>query len=468
MKWLHDAPRIVTRYRPGELLYEIRDPLLGADGMLRLSVLAYHQTEGLIVRVEASAIPPGLELIWAYGGVNGQRGARDGDIGTERVPISQYFQLQSEFCKANAYELKAASFTLHAKPATILGLLPPGAQINLADATHWNDLRALLADAKSSLEAKLPVLVGRVAIENGHPLFISLQRIAQDVAAAEELSTYREVSVDRPSINRTPPKLSLAAAFLPDDLPRLFDETEPHFTALRQRVSIETPDPFLNAAAARSTSQPMRCGMNRKCDHARRDRLAHPTAWLARAVCARCARLARSRPCQPFLLGEPQNTDPIPTTLPLPAERSQSRSQRSCPAQQRRLSNSHYDMNLVYHRHFVPSSCFGPATWHSREKSGRSSSAIWRGNDDFFAANSARKSFRFTKPMLRSGPATICNTAAAAPRTVPRITYYHNKMAAQLAPLVGDDPAPYEREADLIARGMRELLWLPDAAVRRI
>jgi hypothetical protein len=40
--------------------------------------------------------------------------------------------------------------------------------------------------------------------------------------------------------------------------------------------------------------------------------------------------------------------------------------------------------------------------------------------------------------------------------------YYHNKMAARLAPFVGADPKPYTREAELIARAMRELLWLAE------
>src|ERR1017187_9549457 len=39
--------------------------------------------------------------------------------------------------------------------------------------------------------------------------------------------------------------------------------------------------------------------------------------------------------------------------------------------------------------------------------------------------------------------------------------YFHNMMAARLAPLTGADPESYAREAALIARGMRELLWLP-------
>ena len=38
------------------MLYEIRDPLLGRDGVAaRSTVLALHTTEGLIVRAEAAA-----------------------------------------------------------------------------------------------------------------------------------------------------------------------------------------------------------------------------------------------------------------------------------------------------------------------------------------------------------------------------------------------------------------------------
>ncbi|MEO0055434.1 MAG: hypothetical protein RLZZ50_1381, partial [Verrucomicrobiota bacterium] len=39
---------------------------------------------------------------------------------------------------------------------------------------------------------------------------------------------------------------------------------------------------------------------------------------------------------------------------------------------------------------------------------------------------------------------------------------WHNLMAARLARLLGADPSPYEKEAALIARGMRELLWQTD------
>ena len=50
-KWLFDADQVLTRYRPGSMLYEIRDPLLGR-GRLTLTVLPMGATEGLVLRVE--------------------------------------------------------------------------------------------------------------------------------------------------------------------------------------------------------------------------------------------------------------------------------------------------------------------------------------------------------------------------------------------------------------------------------
>ena len=126
-RWLQQAAHVLTRYRPGELLYEVRDPLLGAGGVLKIEVLAYDQTEGLIVRATGEDIPAGLDFVWAYGGITGKRGARDGDIGTEKVPIGQYFQLEPGMCQGNTVEIAGAGFTVQAKAATIAGVAPAGA-----------------------------------------------------------------------------------------------------------------------------------------------------------------------------------------------------------------------------------------------------------------------------------------------------------------------------------------------------
>ncbi len=104
VKWLNDAQQIVARYRPGSLLYAIRDPLLG-DGELDLTVLPLSETKGFIARAELHGTASSVELVWAFGGANGMKGQRNGDIGCEREPVSQFFQLQPEQCNGNDFSI---------------------------------------------------------------------------------------------------------------------------------------------------------------------------------------------------------------------------------------------------------------------------------------------------------------------------------------------------------------------------
>ena len=163
-KWLFDADHIVTRYRPGSMIYEIRDRLL-AGGTLNLTLMAMGATEGLVLRVELNGTRSPVELVWAFGGASGERGRRDGDIGTESVPISQYFQLKPESCRDNKFAIEGNTFTLRSKPATILGLAPKDARLAVADATRW----PVLADLISSVgQPELPVIVGRSTLPFKH------------------------------------------------------------------------------------------------------------------------------------------------------------------------------------------------------------------------------------------------------------------------------------------------------------
>jgi hypothetical protein len=174
-KWLFEASRVVARYRPGSMLYEISDPALGASGVIHVEVMALADTEGLTVRAELSGMSTPVELTWAYGGITGQRGVRDGDIGTERVPISEYFQLLPEYCAGNSFEISSRRFVLRSTPATIVGHLPAGSSIAVADATQWDSWDALLASSAGA-PPELPVAIGQVPLTEGEPVFLALQR----------------------------------------------------------------------------------------------------------------------------------------------------------------------------------------------------------------------------------------------------------------------------------------------------
>lgn len=469
-KWLHDTAQITFRYRPGSLLYEIRDPLLGADGVLKVAALAYHQTEGLIVRVEGAGLPAGVELVWAYGGVNGQRGTRDGDIGTERVPISQWFQLQPDFCKDNLIELTPESFTVRAKPATITGLVPTGARLTTADAAKWNDLPALLKPEPDSFSSR-PVIVGRVSLANGTPLFLSLQRQTTD-AAVTDLDTYKEVGAPQPtSIQRLAvPSEALregweGKSLHPADLPRLFAETETHFAALRTRVSVETPDPFINAAVGA-----LNVAADAVWDEPQQAIMHGAIAW-------RTKLLGWRGPYALDALGWPdrarkhfeywatrQNLSPIPDKLPPPEEETNLARSRTALHSNGNLSNNHYDMNLVFFdaffRHLLWTGDveFAKKLWPTLERHFAWERRLFR--REFTTASGEKLPLYEAYAAIWASDDLQYSGGGSAHGSA--YNYWHNKMAAKLAPLVGADPDPYAKEAELIARGMRELLWVND------
>src|SRR5262245_21209250 len=126
-KWLNDSAQIIARYEPGALVYEIHDSLMMSNRVLHLTVLPLSVGRGIIACVEMNSAWLPTELIWAFGGANGMRGSRSGDIGCEREPISQFFQLRPDQCRSNEFTLSANRFTLQSRVVTITGTASAGA-----------------------------------------------------------------------------------------------------------------------------------------------------------------------------------------------------------------------------------------------------------------------------------------------------------------------------------------------------
>ncbi len=475
-KWLHAAERIVTRYRPGELRYEIRDPLLGIEAVLEIAALAYHQTEGVVVRIEGRGISPGVDLFWAYGGVNGERGKRDGDIGTEAVPIGEWFQLQPAFCRDNAIELSPAGFTVRAKPATILGTTSAKPQFAIADAAQWNDLAKLVDGAPTAGAPATPVVVARTSLLSGTPVYVSLQRDrATTGRRTEDLPVYREVRSERP------PQESPAAAedalkagaqhavertvFQPSDLANRMAETERHFAELRGRVTVETPDEFLNAAVGA-----LNVAADALWDEPQHSIMHGAIAWRTRLLGWRgpyCLDALgwhdRARLNFAGWLRQ-QNTRPISNGVPPPDEKANLARNEVGLHTNGDLSNSHYDMNLVFidalfrHLQWTGDLAFAKEAWPAIERHLAWERRLFRRE---FGPNKlplyeAYAAIWASDDLQYSGGGTAHASA---------YNYYENRQAARLARLLGADSTPYEREADLIAHGMRELLWVDPTAV---
>lgn len=438
-KWLFAAERRQTRYRAGSLVYEIHDALLGEGATLVVTAIPTTTVEGLIVRVELRGTPAKpVDLVWAFGGASGLRGRRSGDIGTEEVPIGQFFQLTPQGCTGNTFSVSANGFRLESKAATLQGVTPSGAKLAIGDCQNWQALDKLLAEARpltrTPAQPPSPLLVGNAGLRTGAPTY---------------LTVHRESGTQTVQPSRS-------------DMPRLFDEAERYRRSVAERVVAQTPDPFINAALPALL--------------AAADGIWDETqsAYMHGAVAWRTKLLGWRGPYSGDALGQHdrarrhfsewaqrQNTAPAPSQLP--AQDPTVNFARNEPALHTNgdLSNSHYDMNLVYidalFRHI-----------------------LWTGDLDFarrmwpvierhleWERRSFRRTFGDQSFPLYEGYAAIWASddleyhgGGAAHASA--YNYYHNLMAARIAQQIGKNVAPYEKEAAQILAGMRDQLWMSD------
>src|ERR1035437_10176923 len=135
-KWAAQADEVIARYRPGRMIYDILDALLG-KGMLQVELLTTGEGQGFIVNVEIQGVPAGTRLAWAFGGVSGRKGQRGGDIGCERQPVSQFFQVRPEECDGNRFEIASpdagAAARLSSQAADLTLRFPPGSKLDVED-----------------------------------------------------------------------------------------------------------------------------------------------------------------------------------------------------------------------------------------------------------------------------------------------------------------------------------------------
>jgi hypothetical protein len=456
-KWLFDAGSVTARYRPGSMLYEVHDPLLGG-GTLHLTALPMGTTEGIVLRVELRDAPSQVELVWAYGGASGERGRRDGDIGTEQVPMSQFFQLKPEHCRDNSFSVRGNTFTLQSKPATIVGLAPQGSKLTVADATKWASLDALLASAGQP--AEFPVMAGESKLLPGHPSYLALQRMTESPSA--DLPVYKEVAPERPGQGSRPAAPKLPPAYKVEDLPAVFEAAERRRREMAEKVLVDTPDPFVNAAAAA-----LAVAADGVWDEPQGAFMHGAIAWRTKLLGWRGPYAGdalgwhdRARRHLVYWAGR-QNTGAAPGP-PFPQDPSVNFG-RNEPALHTNgdMSNSHYDMNLVYidalfrHLMWTGDVDFARAVWPVIERHLAWERRLFRrtSGPDELPLYEAYAAIWASDDLQYHGGGVAHSSA---------YNYYHNRMAARLAKLLGQDAGPYEREAELIARAMRRELWLED------
>ncbi|MBC8027351.1 MAG: DUF4450 domain-containing protein [Steroidobacteraceae bacterium] len=456
-KWLHDAAGITTRYRPGELRYEIRDPLLGVRGMIELRLLALRETDGLLLQyrfVQREQAAPAVELLAAFGGVNGERGVRDGDIGTERIPIREWFQLRPEFTADNSFTISRNTFELRAKAARISGVLPAGSTLRTADARRWTDAAKLFAPAGAIDQ---PVLVATLPLDR-KLRHLALQRVG-DADDAVELSTYRDVTA---GASATAPAATFAPPYPLAQLPAVFDRERAHARRLREQIAVRTPDPYVNAAVGA-----LNVAADAVWDEPQQSVMHGAIAWRARLLGWRGAYAMdalgwheRARAHLRYWAGR-QNLSPVPAAIPGAEEATHLARNPQALHSNGDLSNSHYDMNLVY-----VDALFRHLLWTGDRELARET---WPVIERHLAWERRlfRREFGPEKLPLYEAYAAIWASDdlqyhGGGVTHASAYNFWHNTMAARVARWLGEDAAPYEREAALIRRAMSEYLWIEE------
>ena len=429
-KWLHDAETVISRYRPGSMIYEVRDPLL-KGGILTLSVMGLYEADGFIVQVKLRGSPTSVEWITTFGGASGKRGKRSGDIGCESQPVSEFFKLTPQNCQHNSFTIDKNHWYLTSKIANFKGVFSEGTQLTVGNSENWNNLEELLAS--SGDEIQYPVITATMKLTKEKVAYTALKCVGGD-----------------------------ENVFTADELPTLFDSTQRQRQQLAQQITIRTPDPYIDAAAAA-----LCIAADAIWDEKQGSVMHGAVAW-------RSKYLGWRGPYANDVLGwhdrakrhltywaTQQDTSPVPEAI-LPADPTANLA-RNEPSLHSNgaLSHKHYDMNLVY-----MDALFRHILWTGDLELTRT---LWPVIERHMAWERRlfRRPFGQDKLPLYEAYAAIWASDdlqyhGGGVTHASAYNYYHNQIVARLARKLGKDPSPYEKEADLILRGMQKYLWLED------
>ncbi len=304
----------------------------------------------------------------------------------------------------------------------------------MADANHWSSLKDLLASAGKKTD--LPVVVGQAEFQNGQPVFLALEQIGDGRKSGSA-----------------------------EDLPKLFSAAEERRRAIAERVVVETPDPFINAAAGA-----LNIAADAVWDDKQQSFMHGAVAWRVRLLGWRGQYAGdalgwHDRTAAHFAgFAKQQNTSPIPETIPPPDEQFNLARSEAAIHSNGDMSKNHYDMNLVavdaFFRHLLwtGDTNYAAEMWPVIERH-----LAWE-------RRLFRREFGPDKLPLYEAYAAIwasddLNYDGGGTAHASAYNYFANTMAARVAKILGKDPATLSERGGFdfarheqisLARGRRE------------
>jgi hypothetical protein len=457
-KWLTEAKTIEARYQAGSMSYLITDPIL-ENGRLNMQALALSDGEGMILKLSGENLPANLDLCWAFGGATGKKFSRDGDLGAD--PESSFY-LKPEYCADNEYEVQNNSFTLffgsgrdrstneiyenNYTPTKeeleqtrlqvkkrLFGLFPEYAEIRIADAKQQKNPK----DCFSAEKSTTPIASGKAAFTSGKDIYLLILN-----PETQKNPTYSE-------------------------LPSIFEKADATRKKLADRVKIETPDPYINAVGASIATAADAVWDGQSFMHGAIAwrmplngwRGAYAADWLgwhdrAETHFNGYFQAQYTEPASGPSVPDPatnlaRQKEEIGTALFTDGYISRNPGKINKP--------HHYDMNLVFidqllwHFRWTGDLEFLHKSWPVLERHLAWEKRNFDANDD--GLYDAYCCIWASDALQYSGGGVTHSSA---------YNFRANKMAAELAVLIGKDPKPYLVEANKIKMAVNKQLWLPE------
>lgn len=435
--WLNDAKQIKSRYRAGSRIYEIKDPLLGS-GELIITALAMADAEGIILKVESINIPEDCKLVTIFGGASNRGFFRNGDLG---VDDPDAFSLKAGDCTGNLFDIQDTFFSLvygaNTKngPRTTVGSFSKGTELKLGSPYAMDKVAAVI---QSSVTDNKPILVAKSDLRK-EGTYIAIK--AQD-----------------------------RRALSPDMLVSVFNAAESKRKEIAATVKIHTPDPYFNTLGGvlSIAADGIWDDVTEVWQHGAVGWRMPLNGWRAAYVGDAVGWHDRARKhFDGYAASQVTNVEPVIAHPAQDQELNLARAEKRwgtqmysngyiCRNPRNPSQMHHYDMNLVYidellwHFNWTGDMDYVQQMWPvlqdhlAWEK--RNFDPDDDGLYDSYACIWASDALQYN-----SGGVTFSSA----------YNYRANKMAAEIAKKIGEDPAPYEKEADKILNAINSVLWLP-------
>lgn len=453
--WLNDAANIEARYRAGSRTYSITDPLLG-KGEIVIKALALYEADGMILQIEGEKLPADTRLVWLYGGATNKRFSREGDMGVDPIDC---FDLKPEYCANNVYRTGKTGFDIWygtsreiinsylagENPATgknpvchLTAVVPEAATMQVGDATVRTNPLAMRDAAPSD---KCPIISG-TALLCKSPVYLSIY-------------------------NPT----TLAGEWKYNDLSAAFQRAEASRAEVAATVRIETPDAYFNTLGE-SLSMAADAVWDEAAGvwvHGAIGWRMPLNGWRAAYTGDAVGRHDRARVhFDGYAASQITEIEPV---FPHPMQDTTLNMARALKKwgtpmysngyitrnpRQTRLMH-HYDMNLCYidellwHFNWTGDMDYVRKMWPVLERHLAWEKRNFDPNDDgLYDAYCCI----WASDALQYNSGGVTHSSA--------YNYRANKMAAEIAEKIGENPEPYRREASKILNAINKNLWLSD------